>query len=130
MIRKVLALVPPEFSAYRTRLIAVIVLQALCQAAAYLLLVPLLEALFDRRLGAAWLWAAVTLIAVAGVAASATCRRRSVFVSRSACSTGCRPGSVITSAAFRWGGSRLTTAVRFRGRSSRTCAKSKVSSHI
>ncbi|MBL1075260.1 ABC transporter ATP-binding protein [Nocardia sp. 2] len=64
MIRKVFALVPREYAALTPRLLFVIVLQALCQAAAYVLLVPVLEALFDGDTGAAWRWAAALAVAV------------------------------------------------------------------
>ncbi|MFE7744907.1 ABC transporter ATP-binding protein [Nocardia sp. NPDC057455] len=67
MIRKVLGLVPDEFAHLTPKLFAVIVAQALSQAVAYLLLVPVLTALFDDDLGRAWLWALGMLAAVAGV---------------------------------------------------------------
>ncbi|MEV6273981.1 ABC transporter ATP-binding protein [Nocardia sp. NPDC051832] len=67
MIRKVLDLIPAEFAHLTPRLFAAIVAQALSQAAAYLLLVPVLQALFDDRLGQAWLWMTGMLLAVAGV---------------------------------------------------------------
>ncbi|MFC4124686.1 ABC transporter ATP-binding protein [Nocardia rhizosphaerae] len=67
MIRKVFRLVPDEFAPLIPRLLAAIVVQALCQAIAYLLLVPLLEALFGDDLGAAWLWTAAMAAAVLGV---------------------------------------------------------------
>ncbi|MEU4417468.1 ABC transporter ATP-binding protein [Nocardia salmonicida] len=67
MIRKVFRLVPDEFAPLISRLLGVIVVQALCQAIAYLLLVPVLEALFDDNLGGAWLWALGMAAAVAGV---------------------------------------------------------------
>lgn len=66
MIRKVLGLVPAEFDALTPKLLAAIVAQALSQAAAYLLLVPVLEALFADNLGGAWVW---TLWMVAAVSA-------------------------------------------------------------
>ncbi|WP_433661670.1 ABC transporter ATP-binding protein [Nocardia sp. CA-128927] len=66
MIRKVLGLVPAEFDALTPKLLAAIVAQALSQAAAYLLLVPVLEALFADDLGRAWVW---TLWMVAAVSA-------------------------------------------------------------
>ena len=67
MIRKVFRLVPDEFAPLISRLLGVIVVQALCQAIAYLLLVPVLEALFDDDLSGAWLWALGMAAAVAGV---------------------------------------------------------------
>ncbi|MGW8653768.1 ABC transporter ATP-binding protein, partial [Nocardia salmonicida] len=67
MIRKVFRLVPDEFAPLISRLLAVIVVQALCQAIAYLLLVPVLEALFDDNLSGAWLWALGMAATVAGV---------------------------------------------------------------
>ncbi|CAM4432513.1 ABC transporter ATP-binding protein [Nocardia ninae] len=66
MIRKVLGLVPAEFDPLTPKLLAAIVAQALSQAAAYLLLVPVLEALFDDDLARAWMW---TLWMVAAVSA-------------------------------------------------------------
>ncbi|MFC8383145.1 ABC transporter ATP-binding protein [Nocardia sp. NPDC057272] len=67
MIRKVFRLVPDEFAPLISRLLGVIVVQALCQAIAYLLLVPVLEALFGDDLSGAWLWALGMAVAVAGV---------------------------------------------------------------
>ncbi|MFD6397947.1 ABC transporter ATP-binding protein [Nocardia sp. NPDC060249] len=67
MIRKVFRLVPDEFAPLIPRLLAVIVVQALCQAIAYLLLVPVLEALFGDDLSGAWLWTLGMAAAVAGV---------------------------------------------------------------
>lgn len=67
MIRKVFRLVPDEFAPLIPRLLGVIVVQALCQAIAYLLLVPVLEALFGDDLSGAWLWALGMAAAVAGV---------------------------------------------------------------
>ncbi|WP_433624725.1 ABC transporter ATP-binding protein [Nocardia sp. CA-120079] len=67
MIRKVLGLIPAEFAHLTQKLLAAIIAQALSQAAAYLLLVPVLEALFDNELGRAWFWALWMLAAVAGV---------------------------------------------------------------
>ncbi|MGW6622413.1 ABC transporter ATP-binding protein [Nocardia sp. NPDC055002] len=67
MIRKVFRLVPDEFAPLISRLLGVIVVQALCQAIAYLLLVPVLEALFGDDLNGAWLWALGMAVAVAGV---------------------------------------------------------------
>ncbi|WP_069161976.1 ABC transporter ATP-binding protein [Nocardia altamirensis] len=68
MIRKVLGLVPDEFAPLTPKLLAVITLQALCQAVAYLLLIPVLEALFDDDLGRAEVWVLLMVAAVAGVA--------------------------------------------------------------
>ncbi|MEV0433844.1 ABC transporter ATP-binding protein [Nocardia sp. NPDC050413] len=67
MIRKVFRLVPDEFAPLVPRLLAAIVLQAVCQAIAYLLLVPLLEALFGDDLSGAWTWALGMTAAVVGV---------------------------------------------------------------
>lgn len=67
MIRKVFALVPREFAPLIPRLLIAIVLQALCQSVAYVLLVPVLKALFDGDTGTAWRWAIGLAVAVAGV---------------------------------------------------------------
>ncbi|MGW5450513.1 ABC transporter ATP-binding protein [Nocardia sp. NPDC003979] len=67
MIRKVFRLVPDEFASLVPRLLAAIVLQAVCQAIAYLLLVPLLESLFGDDLSGAWTWALGMTAAVVGV---------------------------------------------------------------
>ncbi|MGW0251023.1 ABC transporter ATP-binding protein [Nocardia goodfellowii] len=67
MIRKVLDLIPAEFASLTPKLFAAITAQALSQAAAYLLLIPVLRALFDDELGRAWLWMAGMLLAVGGV---------------------------------------------------------------
>ncbi|MFC9966204.1 ABC transporter ATP-binding protein [Nocardia ignorata] len=67
MIRKVFRLVPDEFAPLVPRLLAAIVLQAVCQAIAYLLLVPLLESLFGDDLTGAWKWALGMTAAVVGV---------------------------------------------------------------
>ncbi|MGW4353482.1 ABC transporter ATP-binding protein [Nocardia sp. NPDC004582] len=67
MIRKVLGLVPGEFAALTPRLLLAIVAQALSQAAAYVLLVPVLKALFAQDLGRAWWWTLWLALAVAGV---------------------------------------------------------------
>ncbi|MGW4367615.1 ABC transporter ATP-binding protein [Nocardia takedensis] len=56
MIRTLFGLVPADRRALTPTLFGVIIAQALCQSVAYLLLVPLLEALFDGDLGAAWRW--------------------------------------------------------------------------
>ncbi|WP_067543745.1 ABC transporter ATP-binding protein [Nocardia crassostreae] len=69
MIRKVLALVPREYAHLTPRLFLAIIAQTLCQAAAYVLLVPVLEALFDDDLGRAWWWTLWLALAVAGVVA-------------------------------------------------------------
>ncbi|MFB7721427.1 ABC transporter ATP-binding protein [Nocardia sp. NPDC056100] len=67
MIRNVFALVPREFASLTPRLLAAITAQALSQAAAYVLLVPVLEALFDGNTGSAWRWTIGLAVAVAGV---------------------------------------------------------------
>ncbi|MEV6069875.1 ABC transporter ATP-binding protein [Nocardia sp. NPDC052001] len=67
MIRNVFALVPREFASLTPRLLAAIAAQALSQAAAYVLLVPVLEALFDGDTASAWRWTIGLAIAVAGV---------------------------------------------------------------
>ncbi|MEV6771191.1 ABC transporter ATP-binding protein [Nocardia sp. NPDC051030] len=67
MIRKVLALVPREFAHLTPRLLLAIVAQALTQAAAYVLLVPVLKALFDDDMDRAWFWTLWLALAVAGV---------------------------------------------------------------
>ncbi|MFE3955024.1 ABC transporter ATP-binding protein [Nocardia sp. NPDC059091] len=67
MIRKVLGLVPGEFARLTPRLLLAIVVQALSQAAAYVLLVPVLQASFDKDLGRAWWWTLWLALAVAGV---------------------------------------------------------------
>ncbi|WP_431963997.1 ABC transporter ATP-binding protein [Nocardia sp. bgisy134] len=68
MIRKVLGLVPAEFAPLTPRLLAAILAQAISQAIGYLLLVPVLEALFDDDLGRAWFYALLMLVAVGAVA--------------------------------------------------------------
>lgn len=68
MIRKVLGFVPKEFAPLTPILFAAIIAQALSQSAAYLLLLPLLEALFGNDLGRAWIWALLMSAAVASVA--------------------------------------------------------------
>ncbi|MEV6427923.1 ABC transporter ATP-binding protein [Nocardia sp. NPDC051463] len=68
MIGKLLGLVPDEFTPLTPKLLAAIIAQALSQAAAYLLLVPTLEALFDGDTGRAWTWTLLMLLAVAAVA--------------------------------------------------------------
>lgn len=67
MIGKVFALVPKEFAHLTPRLLLAIIAQSLSQAAAYVLLVPVLEALFDDEMGRAWWWTAWLAVAVAGV---------------------------------------------------------------
>ncbi|OZF26287.1 ABC transporter ATP-binding protein [Rhodococcus sp. 14-2483-1-2] len=66
MIDKAFRLVPDEYATLTPRLITVTVAQALSQAAAYCLLVPVLEALFDGDTGRAWFWTAI----MAGVVAA------------------------------------------------------------
>lgn len=68
MIRKLLTLVPRESATLTPRLFAAIVAQALCQAAAYVLLVPVLEALFGGDRSRAWSWTAALVAAVAAMA--------------------------------------------------------------
>ncbi|MEV0105651.1 ABC transporter ATP-binding protein [Nocardia sp. NPDC050799] len=68
MIEKLLTLVPRDSVRLTPRMFAAIVAQALCQSVAYVLLVPLLEALFGADLPRAWFWALLMLVAVAGVA--------------------------------------------------------------
>ncbi|MET8797028.1 ABC transporter ATP-binding protein [Nocardia sp. NPDC004568] len=70
MIEKLLALVPGELAPLTPKLFAAIIGQALCQALAYLLLVPVLEALFADDLPRAWFWALLMLVAVGAVAVS------------------------------------------------------------
>ncbi|WP_433195636.1 ABC transporter ATP-binding protein [Nocardia sp. CA-107356] len=67
MIRKVLGLIPAEFAHLTPKLLAAIIAQAVSQAVAYLLLVPVLEAVFDNNLGRAWFWALWMVVAVAAV---------------------------------------------------------------
>ncbi|MGW0352907.1 ABC transporter ATP-binding protein [Nocardia nova] len=64
MIRKIFALVPPELRRYVPRHVALIGAGALGQIAAYLLLVPVLQALFDGDFGRAWRWTAWLALAV------------------------------------------------------------------
>lgn len=64
MIRKIFALVPPELRRYVPRHVALIGAGALGQIAAYLLLIPVLQALFDGDLGRAWRWTAWLALAV------------------------------------------------------------------
>jgi ATP-binding cassette, subfamily B, bacterial IrtB/YbtQ len=58
MIRKVLRLVPDPYRGMIPLYLATIVLFALAQSAAYVLLVPLLEAVFEGDLATAWAWTA------------------------------------------------------------------------
>ncbi|MFF0452273.1 ABC transporter ATP-binding protein [Nocardia africana] len=64
MIRKIFALVPPELRRYVPRHLALIGAGALGQIAAYLLLIPVLQALFDGDFGRAWRWTAWLAFAV------------------------------------------------------------------
>ncbi|NKY89555.1 ABC transporter ATP-binding protein [Nocardia veterana] len=64
MIRKIFALVPPDLRRYVPRHLALITAGALGQIAAYLLLIPVLEALFDGDFGRAWRWTAWLALAV------------------------------------------------------------------
>ncbi|OXR45527.1 Iron import ATP-binding/permease protein IrtB [Nocardia cerradoensis] len=64
MIRKIFALVPPELRRYVPRHLALIGAGALGQIAAYLLLIPVLQALFDGDFGRAWRWTAWLALAV------------------------------------------------------------------
>jgi ATP-binding cassette subfamily B protein len=64
VIRKIFALVPPELRRYVPRHVALIGAGALGQIAAYLLLIPVLQALFDGDFGRAWRWTAWLALAV------------------------------------------------------------------
>ncbi|PPJ34096.1 ABC transporter ATP-binding protein [Nocardia nova] len=64
MIRKIFALVPPGLRRYVPRHVALIGAGALGQIAAYLLLIPVLQALFDGDFGRAWRWTAWLALAV------------------------------------------------------------------
>lgn len=64
MIRKIFALIPPELRRYVPRHLALIGAGALGQIAAYLLLIPVLQALFDGDFGRAWRWTAWLALAV------------------------------------------------------------------
>ncbi|MBF6272351.1 MULTISPECIES: ABC transporter ATP-binding protein [Nocardia] len=64
MIRKIFALVPLELRRYVPRHVALIGAGALGQIAAYLLLIPVLQALFDGDFGRAWRWTAWLALAV------------------------------------------------------------------
>ena len=68
MIGTLLGLVPARFAPLTPKLLAAIVAQSLSQAAAYLLLVPTLEAVFDDDLDRAWVWALCMLAAVVAFA--------------------------------------------------------------
>ncbi|WP_109525381.1 ABC transporter ATP-binding protein [Nocardia aurea] len=68
MIGTLLGLVPARFAPLTPKLLAAIVAQSLSQAAAYLLLVPTLEAVFDDDLERAWIWALCMLAAVVAFA--------------------------------------------------------------
>ncbi|UGT59948.1 ABC transporter ATP-binding protein [Nocardia asteroides] len=68
MIAKVLGLVPEQFRGRLPILLAVIVAQAVAQGIGYLLLVPVLEALFEDRLDRAWTWTIAMVVAVAVMA--------------------------------------------------------------
>ncbi|WP_405179580.1 ABC transporter ATP-binding protein/permease [Nocardia sp. NBC_01377] len=68
MIGTLLGLVPARFAPLTPKLLAAIVAQSLSQAAAYLLLVPTLEAVFDDDLERAWVWALGMLAAVVAFA--------------------------------------------------------------
>ncbi|WP_433680987.1 ABC transporter ATP-binding protein [Nocardia sp. CA-119907] len=67
MIRKVFGLVPAEFAHLTPKLLAAIIAQAVSQAVAYVLLVPVLEALFGDDLGRAWWWTLAMAVAVGAV---------------------------------------------------------------
>ncbi|WP_024800453.1 ABC transporter ATP-binding protein [Nocardia sp. BMG51109] len=69
MITKVFALVPSDLRPQVPRYLALILGLSLGQIAAYLLLIPLLQALFDGDLGGAWRWAAWMAVAVAAASA-------------------------------------------------------------
>lgn len=67
MIRKVLDLVPAAQRSLIPRYLIVILIYALAQSLAYVLLVPLLESLFSGDLGSAWRWTAGIAAAVSTV---------------------------------------------------------------
>ncbi|MCX4093143.1 ABC transporter ATP-binding protein [Nocardia sp. alder85J] len=67
MIRTVLALIPAEYARLTPRFLAAVVAQAICQAVACVLLVPVLKALFGHDTAGAWVWVLPMLLAVAGV---------------------------------------------------------------
>ncbi len=64
MIRKIYSLVPPELRRFVPRQLALIGAGALGQIAAYLLLIPVLQALLDGDFGRAWRWTAWLALAV------------------------------------------------------------------
>lgn len=71
MIRKILRLVPDSQRSVLPVYIGMIVMSALAQSTAYVMLVPLLETLFSGDLATAWGWlgaitAAVVLVCVGG----------------------------------------------------------------
>ncbi len=65
MIRKILRLVPDEHRQTIPLYLSMIVLFALAQSAAYVMLVPLLDALFRGDLATAWAWLGWIVLAVA-----------------------------------------------------------------
>ncbi|WP_227984345.1 ABC transporter ATP-binding protein [Nocardia spumae] len=64
MIRKIFALIPPDLRRYVPRYLALIGAGALGQIASYLLLIPVLQALFDGDFGRAWQWTVSLAVAV------------------------------------------------------------------
>lgn len=68
MIAGLFGLVPEKDAPLTPKLLAATIAQSLAQVAAYLLLVPTLEALFDGDTSRAWTWALLMLAAVVGVA--------------------------------------------------------------
>ena len=69
MIRKVFALIPTDLRRHVPSYLSLIGFGALGQIAAYLLLIPVLQALFDGNFGSAWRW--TIWLAVAVLVASA-----------------------------------------------------------
>lgn len=69
MIRKVFALIPADLRRHVPSYLSLIGVGALGQIAAYLLLIPVLQALFDGNFGSAWRW--TIWLAVAVLVASA-----------------------------------------------------------
>ncbi|NKY52443.1 ABC transporter ATP-binding protein [Nocardia vermiculata] len=69
MIRKVFALIPTDLRRHVPSYLSLIGVGALGQIAAYLLLIPVLQALFDGNFGSAWRW--TIWLAVAVLVASA-----------------------------------------------------------
>lgn len=69
MIRKVFALIPTDLRRHVPSYLSLIGVGALGQIAAYLLLIPVLQALFDGDFGSAWRW--TIWLAVAVLVASA-----------------------------------------------------------